>query len=97
LACGRRKNKANSNPIKANFKANTTSKGVEQRQDYDGRIEKNCLGYLQIGWLVLLVRMGRSGFEPPTHGFSALDSVHKSFADNILQVVFCAKTRITSG
>ncbi len=41
--------------------------------------------------------MGRSGFEPPTHGFSVRCSGCKWGIDNRLQRIFEPKTRIPSG
>jgi hypothetical protein len=38
-----------------------------------------------------LKSMGRGGFEPPTHGFSALDSAHKPFVYSSLQGFFMHK------
>jgi hypothetical protein len=44
-----------------------------------------------------LGKMGRGGFEPPTHGFSVLNSTYNSISRKDLYAVFSVKMRFSSG
>jgi len=64
-----------------------SDKPTSSHEDNVETLRFGCLGF----------DPGRSGLEPPTHGFSVRCSAYKSFIRKSLQCDFEPKTRVTSG